>query len=742
MFYDKEYSMDFAGRQLKVRTNVAQQAHGSCWIEYGETSTMAASTMSTNETVQDFFPLTVEYQERFYAAGKILGSRFTRREGRGTNKMILTGRLIDRIIRPLFPESFTQETQVILTTLSWDAQNAPVFTGALSASLSLGISKIPWNGPIACVQVGSIDGEFVLNPSYEQLEKSNIKLTLGGYEKNGQLLINMIECISDEVSEEVVAAACKFANPYLKQLIDFQKKIMAECGQEKYIPANVFPEADMEQKIREFLGNKLDSTMESFVGKELMAKLEELKKETIEAMKAQYPDKDCKKLLTNWFERELDYAFHKLALEKGKRADGRAFDELRELTGKVAVLPRAHGSGFFARGQTQALSICTLGAPGDQQLLEDIDFQGKKRYMHHYNFPPYCSGEVKRLGAPGRREIGHGQLAENALIPLIPDVDQFPYTIRVVTEIMSSNGSTSMASVCGSTLSLMDAGVPLKRPCAGISIGLMHGSKLGPSSTDERFKLLTDIQGPEDHYGDMDFKVAGTSEGITAIQLDVKLDGLTQEIIEGALSAAKTARTKILGVITATIAEPRKELSPYAPVIVNFQINPEKIGEVIGPKGKTINEIVAKYEVTVDIEDDGKVFVTGTNKAQADAAIEAIKSIVKEFQVGEIIKGKVVNIMDFGAFVELSPSTDGLIHISNLANHHVAKVTDVVKEGDVVDVKIIGIEDNGKIKLSLKDLTPGAPAEENFQARERAPRFNPRGRGPGRGDDRRGPRRH
>jgi len=700
---DKEFKLQLGDKAVVVKTGVAEQAHGSALVQIGETSVLAASTMSDNKMDTDFFPLTVEYQEKFYAAGKILGSRYTRREGRPSNKAILTSRVIDRSIRPLFPENFRQETQVILTSFSWDGENSPTFASALGASISLGISKIPWEGPTATVEIGKLGENFILNPTYEQKEKCSLKIIYTGLERNGDILVNMIEAQGEEALEEDMLKAYDFAKPYLKQLIDFQKQIIKEAGKPKIGFEDLPLTKELETEIREIIGNRLLMALSEFKNEEQSAKIAEIKTETLEKLKISHPDLNAAKLTNIFFEKELEILMHKLIIEKGWRPDGRGLDELRPLTAQVAVLPRTHGSGFFARGKTQALSILTLGAPGDQQMLEEMDFQGKKRYMHHYNFPPYCSGEVKRLGGgPGRREIGHGSLAENALLPLVPDFESFPYTIRIVTEIISSNGSTSMASVCGSTLALMDAGVPIKKPAAGISIGLAHAKKLDPKSND--YKLLVDIQGPEDHYCDMDFKVAGTDQGITAVQLDVKLDGLTRDIMENTYKKAKEARLQILKIIAQTIPAPREHLSPYAPIIVITKISPDKIGELIGPKGKNINEIIDKYGVQIDIEDDGTVSITAKDRATIEEVLHIVKGIGRVFEVGEIVDGTVVKIMEFGAFVELTPSIDGLIHISQLANKRVNKVEDVVKEGDKVKVKIIKVDpDNGKISLSLKD---------------------------------------
>lgn len=701
----KDFEITLGDRPLKVKVNVAEQAGGSCLVQYGETSVLGASTMSSRKLDTDFFPLTVEYQEKFYAAGKILGSRFTRREGNPTVKEILSGRVVDRSIRPLFPTDLRQDTQVILYCLTWDEQNSPTPIAALSASLSLGVSDIPWNGPIACVQIGRINGELILNPTYEQKDKGDLNIIFSAAEINNEVVINMIEVMAEEVGEEAINQAVAFAKPYLKQLIDFQKEIIAACGKAKQEFESLYPNSELEKEIKNFLGTTLEEAIAEKDDDARELKINQVKEALLADLAVTHPDGSYKKYIATFFEEEINKLVHELATKKKQRIDGRGFEEIRPLSASIDLLPRVHASALFTRGMTHALSILTLGAPGDQQILEGIDFIGKKRYLHHYNFPPYSSGEVKQMRGQGRRELGHGMLAENALRPVIPEFTEFPYTIRVVTEILSSNGSTSMASTCGSTLALMAGGVPLKRPVAGISIGLMTDLSGGKD-----YELLTDIKGAEDHYGDMDFKVAGTEQGITAIQLDVKIGGLTEEMISRTLEKAKTARFQILEVIKGAITEPRKEVSQYAPVISHFTINPEKIGELIGPKGKTINEIIDRYGVNIDIEDSGDVYVSGKDRDSVAQAQKIAYAIVKEFKIGEIIEdAKIVRIAEYGAFAEISPTgVWGLIHISQLANKRVAKTEDIVKIGDVVRVKVIGVDDQGKVSLSLKDAQNSA----------------------------------
>jgi polyribonucleotide nucleotidyltransferase len=701
----KEFKTQIGDVSLLAKIDPAIQANGSCMIQFGETSVLGVSSMSKNQTTQDFFPLTVEYQERFYAAGKILGSRYTRREAKPSTKEILNSRVIDRMIRPLFSEEFRQETQVILTCMSWDQTNPPVVAGALAASLSLGISDIPWAGPIGCVQVGRVDKKLIINPNNDQKEKGDLNITLGGVKRDGEILINMIETSANQIPEEEVYQAFEFAFPYIKQLIEFQEEIISAIGKQKQEIKSVMPEAELEKEIKDFLKDDLAKPFSTPNDKSVQEEqIGELKEKLLTYLKEKYPDRsDLNLLVTNYFERELTYIVHKNVLEKDLRCDGRKLDQIRQLDAEVGVLPRVHGSALFKRGITHALSIVTLASPEQKLTLEGIEEEEEQRYMHHYNFPPYSSGEVKQMRSLGRREIGHGMLAENALRPVLPDVNVFPYTIRVVTEILSSNGSTSMASTCGSTLSLMDAGVPILAPVAGISVGLMSGCKTGKDQEKNKaYKLITDIQGPEDHYGDMDFKVAGTSAGITAIQLDVKIDGLSAQIIKETFDKAKTARTQILEVIKNAISEPRKELSPWAPMIITTRISPDKIGELIGPKGKNINEIIERFSVEISVDDDGLVYITSTKRDNATSALKFIESMFKEYKVGEIVTAKVVKITDFGAFADITENATGLIHISQLSSKRVNKVEDVVKVGDVVTAKIISIDSQGKIALSLK----------------------------------------
>ncbi len=692
------FKLEVGGKTITIKTtNWAEQASGSCLVQCGETEVLANVTMSPkNVDGQDFFPLTVEYEEKFYAAGKIYGSRFIRRESRPTDEAILSGRMIDRALRPRFPKDFKREVQIIVTCLSWDGENDPDILGLIAASFALSISQIPFNGPVAAARIGRINGEWIINPTYKQRIESEMDFTLAAIEtKEEGFLINMIEMGGKEVLEKDVLEATKIAEKELTKIIDFQRKSAQKIGKEK-ISVESAVEKDIEKEIKRFLGDRLEKAVNEAEPKEKsLGKIDELREETAKHIEEKFPGKGRQVL--PYFEDETEKIITKNAIEKGKRPDGRNVDEIRKISAEVSVLPRTHGSSLFYRGLTHVLSILTLGGPADQQILEGMEIVGKKRFLHHYNFPPYSSGETAPIRGPKRREIGHGNLAEKALLPVIPDVDKFPYTIRIVSEVVSSNGSTSMASTCAACLALMDAGVPIKEPVAGISIGLMKDDET------KKYKLLTDIQGPEDHYGDMDFKVAGTRNGITAIQMDTKIDGLSIGIIEEALEKAKSARMQILDIIKKTIPEPRKNLSPYAPKIFTLQINPSKIGEVVGPKGSVINKIIEEFGVTIDIEDTGFVFITGVDEKGVEGAVNKIRSIVKEVQIGETFQGTVRKIMDFGAFVDILPGQSGLVHISNFVPYKINKVEDVVKVGDIIPVKVVSIDELGRINLSASE---------------------------------------
>ncbi len=686
-----KFELEIGNKKLIVEiSDLAEQTNGACFLRYGDTLVLTTAVMSDQEKRDlGFFPLTVEYEERYYAAGKIRGPRYVKREGRPSDEAICNARLIDRAIRPLFPKNLKRGVQVVNTVLSWDGKNDPDILGLIASSIALVVSDIPWQGPIAAIRIGKLENTFILNPSYEEREKSKMNLVFCGTESAGQILINMIEGGLEEVKEEVVLEALKFGKPYLKTIIDFQKKIAKDISKEKVSLELEAIDWELEKKMREVLGEKLEGALFQPKKEERVKSLDILKKELISLIEREYPDKLS--YARDFFEKEIERLVHQNIIEKGRRPDGRKLDEIRPIRCQAGLIPRTHGSGLFCRGQTKSLSILTLGSPRDVQLLEGMEIVGKKRFMHHYNFPPYSTGEIKPIRGPGRREIGHGMLVEKALLPLIPSFEEFPYTMRVVSEILSSNGSTSMAAVSSSCLALMDAGVPIKRAAAGIALGLMY-------SDEKDCKILTDIQGPEDQHGDMDLKVAGTEEGITAMQMDVKIAGISEKILKEGLEQAKKARVQILEDLKRVLKGPRPELSPFAPRILILQINPEKIREVIGPGGRVINEITEECGVSIDIEETGKVFVTAEKEEAAKKAIAWIKNITKEIKVGEIFQGKVRRILNFGAMVEILPGQEGLLHISQLGRKR-------LKPGDIILVRVISVDEQGRINLSLS--SPG-----------------------------------
>ncbi len=692
-----KFSLKLDGKNIEVETNsLAEQANGSALVRCGDTLVLATCVMSRqNREDLDFFPLFVEYQEKYYAAGKIKGPRYIKRESRPSDEAVCNGRLIDRCIRPRFPKGLKREIQVIITVLSWDGENDPDLLGLIASSIALSISDIPWNGPLGAVRVCRKDNNFILSPSYEQKEGADMDIVFAGLCHDKEFLINMIEGSFQQIEEKAILEAYDFAEKRIKKIIDFQNDIKKKAGKEKTVLEPSAQDPDLEKEIKKFLNDKFEK---AFFQKDKIKRseqLDDLTKELSFFIEDKYEDNNKLKYALSFLDEEADRLVHENVIKYDKRVDARKLDEVRKIASEVGLIPRTHGSGLFSRGQTKALSILTLGGPGDQQLIEGMEIVGDKRFMHHYNFPPYSSGEVKPVRGPGRREIGHGVLAEKALLPLLPNVEEFPYTIRIVSEIVSSNGSTSMASVSGCSLALMDAGVPVKGLATGIAIGLIKDEETG------KYKLLTDIQGPEDHHGDMDFKVAGTRQGITVVQMDVKVDGISRKIIEGALDRAKKARFELLDVMEKTISKPRAELSPYAPRIFTIQINPDKIGELIGPGGKVINKIIDETGAEIDIQDSGLVFVTSEKKEAAEKAVDLIKNITREVKAGEVFQGKVKTILDFGAFVEILPGQDGLIHISKLSDKRVEKVEDVVKIGDVVSVKVISVDDQGRINLTL-----------------------------------------
>jgi polyribonucleotide nucleotidyltransferase len=702
MLKQKTYSYSLQGKKFTVElNNWAEQAGGSALVRLGDTVVLATAVMSPEaRDGGDFFPLTVDYEEKFYAAGKILGSRFVKRETRPSEEAILVMRMVDRTIRPRFDHRMRNEVQVVVTTLSIDDENDPDILAVLASSIALSISDIPWNGPVAACRVGRKNGKFILNPLRSELEESDCDIIVSGTEER----INMLEAGAKEISEDDFLKAVEFGFENLKELIAFQKKIIAENGLKKREVTLVEPPKELKGLVREFEA-KISNALYQPTKQARALQLETVRAEWHKLCQERYPDIYQKSAAEYVFEEEIGRIVHERIIEKGERPDARKIDELRQLYAAVGVLPRVHGSGLFMRGETHVLSTLTLGSPGDELIIEGMEVRTKRRFLHHYNFPPYSTGEVKPMRGPGRREIGHGALAGKAILPVLPPREEFPYTIRIVSEILSSNGSTSMASVCGSSLALMDAGVPIKKAVAGAAMGLMVNEK-------GEYRVLTDLAGPEDHHGDMDFKIAGTRDGITAVQLDVKIDGLTIAMIRDTLKQAKAARMQILDVMDAVISKPRPQLSPYAPRILTLQINPDKIGAVIGPAGKIINAIIQETGAAIDIEDTGRIFITGDSEAAVAKAAERIQTLTREFKVGEILQGKVTRIMDFGAIVELAPNVDGMVHISELAPYRVRSVEDVVKVGDIIPVKIKELKPDGKISLSLKEARQELEAEK------------------------------
>lgn len=687
------FETEIAGRPFSVEIGeVAQLAKGSAMIRYGETSVLAIAAASKKPREgMDFFPLSVDYEEKQYAVGKIPGG-FLKREGRPSEKAILNSRLIDRPIRPLFPKGFRNDVQVVTTVMSVEQDNAPEIAAMIGASIALSISDIPFDGPTGSVAVGLIDGEFILNPTETQREVSDLSLTVAGTKD----AIMMVEAGANEVSEETMLEAILFAHEEIKKIVAFQEEIVAAVGVEKKDYTLYLPTDELTAEVEAFVGRKMHEAVHTEDKTERLENIDAVKTEVVEHFGELYPEQlnDIDTILTALQKKEV----RSLILVDRIRPDNRKMDEVRPITAKIDYIPRVHGSGLFTRGETQVLSIATLGVLRDAQVLDGLSNDTEKRYMHQYNFPGYSVGEARPMRSPGRREIGHGALAERALLPMIPPEEEFPYAIRVVSEVLSSNGSTSQASVCGSSLALMAAGVPLKKPVAGVAMGLIK--------EDEKLAILTDIQGMEDFLGDMDFKVAGTKDGITAIQMDIKIHGIDREILTQALEQARIGRMHILGIMNEEISEPRAELSPYAPRIMTMTINPDKIRDVIGSGGKVINKIIEETGVKIDIEDDGTIYIASEDGVAADKAKAIIEDIVKEVEVGEVYTGEVVRIMNFGAFVSLPGGKDGLIHISKLAKERVKSVEDVVKLGDVVTVKVVEIDDKGRINLSRKACLP------------------------------------
>lgn len=691
----KTFETEFAGRKLSVEIGkYAEQANGSCLIRCGDTALLVNATMSkqAREGI-DFFPLSVEFEEKQYSVGKIPGG-FIRREGRPSEKAILTSRLIDRPIRPLFPKGFYNDVQIVATAMSVDTNVPPDIYAMIGSSVALTISDIPFYGPTGSVTIGMVDGAYVINPDSEQREKSVLHLTVSGTKD----AVMMVEAGAKEVTEEQMLEAIMIAHEEIKRLVAWQEKIREEVGKEKQVFDYYKVPEEIEKDVRDYAADKIAWVMECFDRKEREARENQVEEEVQAHFAEAYPDKT----------REISDALYAIKketmrrkiLDYGVRPDGRGVFDVRPIWCDVHMFSRTHGSAVFTRGQTQVITLTTLGALNDAQELDGIDELEQKRYMHHYNMPPYSTGEARPMRSPGRREIGHGALAERALEPMIPSEEEFPYAIRLVSEAVSSNGSTSMASVCGSTLSLMDAGVPIKAPVAGAAMGLIKDNE------SDKVAVLTDIQGLEDFLGDMDFKVAGTEKGITAIQMDIKIKGIDEPILKRALAQAKEARMFILNKMLATLDKPRDEVSPYAPKTIIFHINTDKIREVIGPGGKMINKIIDETGVKIDIEDSGRVIIYAVDSASGNAAKKMIDAIAKDVEVGEVYLGTVVRIMPFGAFVELLPGKDGLVHISKLANERVEKVEDVVNIGDKIMVKVVEIDDKGRVNLTRKGLIP------------------------------------
>jgi polyribonucleotide nucleotidyltransferase len=702
---EKSFTLSLGGRDLTIETGtLAKQASGSVTVRYGDTVVLATAVMSKEMSrITGYFPLMVDFEERYYAAGKIKGSRFIKREGRPSDDAVLSGRAIDRTVRPLFNSRMRNEVQVIATVLSFDGENDTDLVAMIAASAALTLSDIPWNGPIGAVRVGLTDGAFVLNPKIESQEESSLNLLVSGTREK----INMIEAGAKEITEEQMGEAFDFAFAEVQKICDFILDIKKEVGKEKRAAALLVGSEEFEAAIRGWCAELGMGEALYLKPKQAMeAKLAEINQIIKERAAEQFAEEknlhEVVSLVTDEFS---DEAVHKNILENEARPDGRALNEIRAITTKVGILPRTHGTGLFTRGETQALTVTTLGAPGDEMVVDTMEVDIKKRYMHFYNFPPYSVGEVRPMRGPGRREIGHGALAEKALLPVLPRKEDFPYTILLVSEVLESNGSSSMASTCGSTLSLMDAGVPISRPVAGIAMGVITGKE-------GEFKVLSDIQGLEDHYGDMDFKVAGTTEGITAMQMDVKIEGLTPSVLKTALATAKEGRMFIMGKMLEAIEAPRSEMSPFAPRIVTLHVHPDKIREIIGPGGKIINKIIDETGVAIDIEDDGSVFITSTDQAGSDKAVEWIKNIVREAKAGEEFDAKITRLMAFGAFAEVLPNQEGLIHISEIDHKRIEKVEDVLKVGDQVRVVVKEIDAQGRINLSMKALLPKPGSEE------------------------------
>jgi polyribonucleotide nucleotidyltransferase len=720
-------SAEIAGRTLTLETGrLAGQSDGAVMVRYGDT-VLLATVVAANEMREgiDFFPLTVDYEEKMYAAGKIPGN-FFKREGKPTTTATLVSRLTDRPLRPLFPKGFYYEVQVIVTTFSIDMVNDPSSLATIGASAALSISDIPFAGPVGAVQVGYLDGNITINPAMSDMDRSQLDLAVAGTKD----AVLMVEAGAYELSEDAMLEAITQGHAVCKQIIDLQEQLVAQCGKPKREFTSPGADTSLEEEITSYMGDRLKEAINHPDKQTRDERTQALKADVLTHFTADEPEEelaDRAKVVDKTFETLLKEEVRTAILDNGMRVDGRRPDEVRPISVEVGVLPRVHGTGLFTRGQTQALTITTLGSPGEEQRLDDLGLETTKRYIHHYNFPPFSTGEVKRLGGPRRRDIGHGALAERSLYAVLPDENEFPYTMRLVSEVLSSNGSSSMASVCGSSLSLMDAGVPIKRPVAGVAMGLVTGEG-------GKWRVLTDIQGLEDALGDMDFKVAGTSEGITGLQMDIKTTGITYDIMREAFAQARAGRLFILDKMTAVIDVPRVELSPFAPRIITIHIPVEKIGALIGPGGKTIRSIIEQTGATVDVEDDGRVFIATSDGDAAKQAVLMVESLTREAKVGDVFLGKVVRIMPYGAFVNILPGKDGMVHVSELAEGRVATVEDVVQIGDEVNVMVIDVDPvNNKISLSRRAVLTGESPDER-KAAGAAPRGGGSDRGGPRGD--------
>ncbi|MBS7530783.1 polyribonucleotide nucleotidyltransferase [Hazenella sp. IB182353] len=704
----KIFETELAGRSFSLEIGkFAGQANGSVMVRYGDSAVLAVVVASKEPKDLNFFPLTVNYEERLYAVGKIPGG-FIKREGRPSEKAILASRLIDRPIRPLFADGYRNEVQVMTTVMSVDQDCSTEIAAMIGASAALSISNIPFYGPIAGVVIGRVNGELIANPTVKQMEESDLHLVIAGT-KDG---INMVESGSNEISEETILEAILFGHEIIKEMVNFQERVVAEVGQEKMEPVLHTVDDGVNERTRALATTPMIEAVQVVEKHARQDAIEQVKVNVVEQLQSELTEEeflekeaDILEILDNVVKEEV----RRLILEEGKRPDGRHTEEIRPLFSEVDILPRTHGSGLFKRGQTQVLSICTLGALGDVQILDGLDLEESKRFMHHYNFPPFSVGEARPLRAPGRREIGHGALGERALEPIIPSEEVFPYTIRLVSEVLESNGSSSQASICASTLALMQAGVPIKAPVAGIAMGLVKEA--------DQVAVLTDIQGMEDHLGDMDFKVAGTRAGITALQMDIKIAGIDRTILERALEQAKIARLALLDNMEQAIVEPRQKLSPYAPKITTMRIHPDKIRDVIGPSGRVINKIIEDTGVKIDIEQDGRIFIASPDQEQNEKAKKIIEDLVREVEVGATYLGTVKRVEKFGAFVEIFAGKEGLVHISQLDLNRVAKVQDVVNVGDSIMVKVTEIDDQGRVNLSRKEILKEQQALEKKETK-------------------------